>query len=181
MSFRPDKCMILRFTRSLSPIPFTYTLHNQPLPFVSSHKYLGIHLSTNLSFNTHITRIRSNENCTLGFLRRNLHNCTRDIKHTAYNSLVRPSLEYCAAVWDPYTQLNINTLEQINTKAARFITHNYTQTPGITTTIKQQINMDFLQTRRQAHRLTSMYKITNDHIDIDKHEYLQDANNINNT
>ena len=179
MSFRPDKCKVLRFTRSHTPTPFTYTLHDQPLPFVSSHKYLGVHLSTDLSFNTHIAHIRSNANRTLGFLRRNLHNCTRDIKHTAYNALVRPSLEYCSAVWDPYKQLNIKTLEQVNTEAVRFIAHNYTQTPDITSTIKQQINMDFLQTRRQAHRLTLMYKITNNHIDIDKHDYLQDANNLN--
>ena len=33
-----------------------------------------------------------------------------------------------------------------------------------------------LNTRRQAHRLTLMYKISNNHIDINKHEYLQEAN-----
>ena len=176
MTFRPDKCKLLRFTRSRSPTLFSYTLHNQTLQSVSSHKYLGVHLSTDLRFNIHIDHIRSQSNRTLGFLRRNLHSCTRDIKHLAYNTLVRPTLEYCAAVWDPYTQSNTNKLEQINTKAARFITHNYTQTPGITTLIKQQINMDILNTRRQAHRLTLMYKITNNHIDIDKLEYLHNAN-----
>ena len=176
MSFRPDKCKLLRFTRSHSPIPFNYTLHHHTLPSVPSCKYLGVHLSTSLRFNTHIDHITSKANRTLGFLRRNLHNCTRDIKHLAFNTLVRPTLEYCAAAWDPYTQTNINKLEQINTKAARFITHNYTQTTGITTLIKQQINMEHLNTRRQAHRLTLMYKITNNHIDINKHEYLHDAN-----
>ncbi len=102
-----------------------------------------------------------------GFLRRNLHNCTPDIKHIAYNTLVRPTLEYCSTVWDPYTRRNIDRLEEINTKTAGFNTNNYTRMPGITTQIKQQINMELLHICRQAHRLTLMYKITNTHIDID--------------
>ena len=104
---------------------------------------------------------------------RNLHNYTPDIKHLAYNTLVRPTLEYCSAVWDPYTKQNIDKLEKINTRAARFITHNYTRTPGITTHIKNQIKMDLLETRRQAHRLTINL------IDIDKHEYFQAAHTRN--
>ena len=175
MTFRPDKCKLLRFTRSPSPIPFTYTLHNHPLEATNTQKYLGIHLSHTLSFNTHIDYIRNKANRTLGFLRRNLHKCSPDIKHLAYNTLVRPTLEYCTAVWDPYTEQNRDKLEQINTRAARFITHNYTRTPGITSHIKKQINMELLETRRQSHRLTIMYKITNNLIDIREHEYLQAA------
>ena len=176
MNFRPDKCKTLRFTRSHNPIHHIYTLHNTQLESVLSHKYLGIHLSTNLKFNTHIDSIYSQANRTLGFLRRNLHGCTQDTKHLAYNTLVRPTLEYCSAVWDPYTHRNINMLEKINTKAARFITNNYTQAPGITTHLKQQINMDHLHIRRQTHRLTLMYKITNNYIDINPHTYLHNTN-----
>ncbi len=73
------------------------------------------------------------------------------------------------------TRRNIDRLEQINTKAARFITNNYTQAPGITTRLKQ-INMDPLHIHRQAHRLTLMYKITNNYIDIDPHTYLHTSN-----
>ncbi len=116
-------------------------------------------------------------NCTLWFLRRNLHDCTRDIKHIAYNTLVRPTLEYCSVVWDPHTRRNIGRLEQMNTKAVRFITDNYTQAPGITTHLKQQINMDPLHIRRQAHRLTLLYKIKSNYIDIDPHTYLHNTNN----
>ncbi len=103
--------------------------------------------------------------------------CTRDIKQIAYNTLVRPALEYCSTVWDPHTHRNIDRLEHINTKAARFITNNYTQAPDITTRLKQQINMDPLHIRRQAHRLTLMYKITNNNIDTDPHTYLHSTNN----
>ncbi len=85
MYFRPDKCKILRFTSSHNPIHHIYTLHDTQLEPVQTHKYLGVHLSTNLKFNTHTDAICSNANRTLGFLKRNLHGCTRDIKHIAYN------------------------------------------------------------------------------------------------
>ncbi len=113
----------------------------------------------------------------MGILRRILHGCTRDIKHIAYNTLSRPILEYCSTVWNPHTRGNIDRLEQGNTKAVRFITNNYTHAPGITTRLKQQINMDPLHIRRQAHRLTLMYKITNNYTDIDPHIYLHGTNN----
>ena len=176
MQFRPDKCKIMSFTRSPTPILHNYTLHNQTLERVHTHKYLGVHLSSDMNYNTHINNIHHTANRTLGFLRRNLHNCNSDIKHLAYKSLVLPTLEYCAAVWDPYTQNNINRLEQINTRAARFIANNYTRTPGITTHIKQHLNIQPLAHRRQTHRLHIMYKITNNHIDIAKHEYLHPSN-----
>ncbi len=100
-----------------------------------------------------------------------------ETKHISYNTLVRPTLEYCSAVWDPHTRRNIDRLEQINTKAARSITNNYTHTPGITTHLKQQIIMDPLHIRRQTQRITLTYKITNNYIDIDPHTYLHSTNN----
>ncbi len=48
--------------------------------------------------------------------------------------------------------------------------------PGITTHLKQQINMDPLHIRRQTQRLTLMYKITNNYIDIDPYTYLHSTN-----
>jgi len=179
MKFRPDKCKIMSFTLAHTPILHNYTLHNHTLNRVHSHRYLGVYLSSDMRRNTHINNIHHTVNRTLGFLRRNLHNCTTDIKHLAFKSLVLPTLEYCAAVWDPHTQTNIQKLEQINTRAARFIANNYSITPGITTHIKQHLNIQPLENRRQAHRLHLMYKITNNHIDIPKHEYLHPSNTRN--
>ncbi len=173
MHFRPDKCKILRFTRSHNPIHHIYTLHDTQLESVQTN--ILVFTFPLIQYSTHIDASSFKANRTLGFLRRNLHCWTRDIKHIAYDTLVRPTLEYCSAVWDPHTRRNIDRLEQINTKAARFITNNYTQTPGITTHLKQRINMNPLHIRRQAHRLTLMYKITNNYIDIDPHTYCYDG------
>ena len=92
---------------------------------VSSTPYLGVCLSETLEWEAH--RITSKANSTLGFLRRNLKACPPKLRETAYFSLVRSSLEYSSAVWDPFRQKDIDKLEKIQRSAARFVTQNYRQ------------------------------------------------------
>ena len=42
----------------------------------------------------------------------------------AYTSLVRPILEYGAACWDPYRECQINALDRVQNKAAKFAHHS---------------------------------------------------------
>jgi hypothetical protein len=44
-------------------------------------------------------------------------------KSLAYTSLVRPILEYGAACWDPYREGQINALDRVQKKAAKFANH----------------------------------------------------------
>ena len=37
----------------------------------------------------------------LGFLRRNLNECTKEVKRTAYTTLARSIMEYASPAWDP--------------------------------------------------------------------------------
>ena len=57
MNFNVDKCILLRFTRSHSPIINDYFLNNQVIQFKDVYKYLGIQLDNTLSWNTHIITI----------------------------------------------------------------------------------------------------------------------------
>ena len=175
MTFRPDKCHHIRFTRANKPIPSSYKLHNITLDSVPSQKYLGVNISADVRWNTHISSIRAKANRALGFLRRNLKKCNADIKILAYKSLVRPHLEYCDTVWDPHTHNNINKLESIQNKAARWIRRDYRHTTSVTL-LKQDIKLDPLATRRQIHRQQMLYKITNNLVDINKNTYLHPTN-----
>ena len=57
MSFHPDKCNVLRVTRSRKPLNFNYVLHNQTLEEKDTAKYLGVTVNHKLSWNEHICNI----------------------------------------------------------------------------------------------------------------------------
>ncbi len=95
-----------------------------------------------------------------GFLRRNLRGCPTSSKRTAYLALVRPTLEYGAVVWDPHSKANIDRLERIQHRAARFITGDYrSRQPGCITKMLGNLQLPSLQVRRKQLRLTFMYKV----------------------
>ena len=73
---------------------------------VDTAKYLGMNISRDLSWNTRINNITASANRILGFVKRNVQAKNKDIRTLAYNSLVRPQVEYGSAVWSPYTKEN---------------------------------------------------------------------------
>ena len=67
MSFHPDKCITIRFTRNKRyPIIHQYQLHNHTLTTQTNAKYLGITFSADLRWNTHIKNITTKANRTHG-------------------------------------------------------------------------------------------------------------------
>ena len=61
-------------------------------------KYLGVKISKDLKWSTHVSNVCTKENKILGFLT----SCTQDVKETAYKGLVRSVLEYASPVCDPH-------------------------------------------------------------------------------
>ena len=72
MNFNPAKCQVLRVTRSKTPIPSRYFLHNTELESATAAKYLGVTVLDDLSWGTHVNNISKNANQMLGFLKRNI-------------------------------------------------------------------------------------------------------------
>ena len=81
MEFNPSKCQVVRVTTSKSEIINTvYTLHGQDLEVVTRAKYLGVDISSVLSWKSHID------------IRRNIKTKIKNqkVRETAYSTLVRP-------------------------------------------------------------------------------------------
>ena len=101
--FQPVKCNIMYLTRKrIKKINAVYSLEGTVLENVDNIKYLGVTISKDLKWNTHVSNIFIKANRTLGFLRRNLSSCPQDVKEMAYKGLVQPVLEYASPVWDPH-------------------------------------------------------------------------------
>ena len=82
----------------------------------------------------------------------------QQLKSQAYKTLVRPITGYASTVWDPYTKKNIDQLERVQRRAARYVQNLYDKTSSITTMI-QQLKLRSLQYRRRNARLFMLYKI----------------------
>ena len=86
ISFHPQKCTTIRVTRKKRPLKLetSYQLHGHTLEVVDGGKYLGIHISNDLSSREHIRQTTAKATRYLGFLRRNLHSCPQNVRAQAY-------------------------------------------------------------------------------------------------
>ena len=90
-----------------------YTFGGVELEQVEDIIYLGITLTNNLKWDQHLSTVSSKVSKALGIVRRNLYHCLRSVRETAYKTLVRPTLEYGSAAWDPYYEKDIQKLERV--------------------------------------------------------------------
>ena len=102
MRFQPVKCFIMQITRKrTNTFEASYTLEGTVLENLDSIKYLGVAITHDLRWNTHISIMCTKANRTLGLRRRNLYQYPQDIIEAAYRGPVRLILEYGSCVWDP--------------------------------------------------------------------------------
>ena len=95
MKFHPDKCTVTRISTNRKQFLKTnYQIHGRTLEVVDSSKYmyLGATISEDLAWKKHIDNTVNKANRTLGFIRRNLGDCTAPVKAAVYSTLVRPCL-----------------------------------------------------------------------------------------
>ena len=112
-------------------------------------------------------------NRTLGFLKQNLRGCKTSARVRAYEAIVSPTLEYAASIWNPYKTGQINQLEKVQRRAARFTTKNYTdRQPGSVTQMVTQLGWEPLQVRRVKICVLLLFKIQHNLLAIPAEAYL---------
>ena len=107
----------------------------------------------------------------LGFLRRNLKFTGIGTQTNAYSSMVRPSMEYCASVWNPNQKELIRKIEMFQRRAARYVSNHFRNTSSVSPML-DALQWESLQSRRTQFQLTLLFKIINDLVDIRADDYL---------
>ena len=102
MEFNADKCEVLRIHRKKKPVIFPYTLHDTTLRTTENAKYLGVTISSDLNWSSHINTITNKTKNSLRFIRRNVKIQNKQLKEAAYRTYVRPQVEYCSTIWHPW-------------------------------------------------------------------------------
>ena len=111
---------------------YDYQLHNQSLQIVNNTKYLGVTIQNDGKFDIHINNVCNAGNKMLGFTRRNLKVNSKSSREKAYKMLVRPKVEYVAAVWDLYTKEQVQNIEKVQRRDARFVSNDHQHTGSVT-------------------------------------------------
>ena len=143
MQFNVTKCHTMRISRKKEPALMNYYIDGQKLSPVKNHPYLGVMLSNDLRWNSHVENIVVKANKSLGFVRRNLYPCSENTKRLAYVTTVRPNLDYATAVWNRYRQEQIDSFEAVQRRTARFIKKDYNRTSSVTEML-QSLDLDLL-------------------------------------
>ena len=176
MEFNPSKCQVVQVTTSRKTSIFSYILYSHVLEVVSS-RYLGVDISNGLLWNSYIDRMPSKAISTLGFIKRNIKTKNVRVKETAYNTLVRPQLEYAGPIWDPHTKQKKIQLEKVQHRAVRWTTSNYDYWSSVTAML-QSVGWRILEQRRTDARLCLFYKIVYDLVAVSLPVYVQQPNRL---
>jgi Reverse transcriptase (RNA-dependent DNA polymerase) len=160
MKLNLDKCEHMHVSSKRVPNQGHYTLSNHSLATVSSYKYLGLHITNELNWNQHINSVINKANKVLYVTKLALGRSSTAVKVAAYKTIVRPLVEYSSSVWDPHQSGQINSVEMIQRKGARFCLNRYNQTDSVTAMI-EELSWNSLAMRRQAARLSVFNKVYN--------------------
>ena len=120
MSLNPNKCKLMTVTRSRNPAKPLYKIAENTLENVDSYKYLGVIISRDLSWKTHVNKVSSKATRLNGFIGRVVKTRNPYILTLLYRSISRPILEYAAPVWCPVLSTQQKTLEKVQRRFTRF-------------------------------------------------------------
>ena len=113
------KCEALNITNKRAPIQFDYIINGGAIQWKPFVRYLGIYVNSNLSWSYHCKMVASKASKFLNVLYRTMFGCTTLPKNVAYRNIVRPSMEYTCALWNPHTKKDCALLDAIQNRAAR--------------------------------------------------------------
>ena len=163
-------------------------MNNEPIKEVTSHKQLGLFLSSDGTWHEHINYITAKTWIRINVMRKLKFLLDRRSLEIIYISFIKPFLEYADVVWNNCTRYEVNALEKIQLDAARIVT-------GATKLVflevlYNEMGWESLETRRSKHMMCLFYKMKNSippnylsslvpqSIETITHYSLRDATNI---
>ena len=90
-----------------------------------------------MPFSPHTNNIVAKASKMLNFIQQNLSKCTKDVKSTAYLSLVHPILEYSSPVQDPYLLADIQSIEKAQWVSSDYSRFNNNKINSVTSVLNE--------------------------------------------
>ena len=159
LKFNSSKCKSMIISRKKGNSSASLTLNGCTLEQVTTYKYLGVNISCDLSWSSHIAIICTKARKMLGVLFRHFYrDFDTEMLVRLYVTLVRPRLEYASPVWSPHINKDIKQLESVQRVAIKSFCRawdsNYLD-------LLSQFGIPTLERRRMELSLCFLYRVVN--------------------
>lgn len=121
----------------------------------ATFKDLGVFISSNLSSANHCSYVFSKASKVAALITRSFISQNRQLMCRAFKSYVRPILEYCSQVWNPYTLTDIKKVESVQ---RRFTKKLFPKNVSYEKRL-EILNLESLQYRRVLNDIFLTHKI----------------------
>ena len=165
LTINEKKSNFIIFNNTKSEKSIEIKLKGTTLQQVTETNYLGLHMNSNLRWDTHINNIIKKNSGTIAAVRRMKSLIPTCLKPNIYNAIYTSKVNYLINIWGNTTCYNINKLQRQQNKILKIL-HNL---PTLTSTLEvhQKTNEITIQQRIEVNNLLLLYKIQNNQIKTD--------------
>lgn len=117
MPLNDYKCTVLHIGKN-NP-NFNYFFEQTEITPVTKQRDLGVTLTYDLKWDTHITQMSKKANSMIYLIQTAFKDLSKEMILKLYKSYVRPKLEYAQTIWNPYYIKDIEQIERVQRRITR--------------------------------------------------------------
>ena len=168
MRFHPLKCKVMHLGKNNKKQD--YYMHTtggdlHKLEETEVEKDLGVYTDNKLKFTDHCQMKINTAMKTLRYIKHTFKYLDENLFLLLYKALVRPHLEYCSCIWNPFLKYNIDAVERVQRRATKMVPNlrelSYTDR-------LEKLNLETLDYRRRRADLLEAYRIINGIHEVDQ-------------
>ena len=166
MDFNIKKCKLMRISRKEQPLNTNLLMHDSSLDIISEFKDLGLLVSYNLSWNSHINCIVSNAIRMLVLIsciwRSIWHTCIKD--SLLFISEIPGGVQFGCLVTSHQEEHWFDIIECVQRRATKLILKSKSNNHE---SRLKELNLDSLEQGRFIPDVTFLYKVLNGYLNVD--------------
>lgn len=162
------KCYILEIGKDDRNANTPYLMDGTEMKKVDEVADLGVLVDNKLKFSNHVVKIVSKAHRYANLIIRTFKSRDPELLVKAFNVYVRPVLEYCSVIWNPYFMKDIIALERVQRRFTKRLAgmkgHTYYQRLS-------RLKIESLEIRRIRLDLLFAYKLVFGLLDVDSSQF----------